>query len=102
MTIQMSRFANRNDRNALDLLYTLYMRPHLDYGDIIYHNQRTDLMKLIEEVHHQKLQNILLLCEERTHRLLRLINLCLQLHLHIQLNYLRHQMIFRCIQSNQK
>ena len=24
----------------------LYIRPHLDYGDIIYHNQRPDLMSL--------------------------------------------------------
>ena len=25
------------------------MRPHLNYGDVIYHNQRDDLMKLIEQ-----------------------------------------------------
>ena len=35
------------DRNVLDLSYKLYVRPHLDYGDIIYHNQRVDLMKFI-------------------------------------------------------
>ena len=29
------------------------MRPHLDYGDIIYHNQRSDLMKLIEQVQYK-------------------------------------------------
>ena len=24
-------------RDVLDQIYKLYMRPHLDYGDIIYH-----------------------------------------------------------------
>ena len=36
------------DRNVLDLSYKMYIRPHLDYGDVIYHNQRGDLMDLIE------------------------------------------------------
>ena len=27
----------------------MYVRPHLDYGDIIYHNQRQDLMNQIEQ-----------------------------------------------------
>ena len=31
----------------------MYIRPHLDYGDIIYHNQRTDLMDLIERVQYK-------------------------------------------------
>ena len=30
-------------RNVLDLSYKLYLRHHLQYGDEIYHNQRTDL-----------------------------------------------------------
>ena len=38
------------DRNVLDLSYKMYVRPHLDYGDVILHNQRADLMKLIERV----------------------------------------------------
>ena len=38
------------DRKVLNLSYKLYVRPHLDYGDIIYHNQRADLMQLIEQV----------------------------------------------------
>ena len=37
-------------RKVLDLSYKLYVRPHLDYGDVIYHNQRTDFMNLIEQV----------------------------------------------------
>ena len=40
-------------RKVLALCYKLYVRPHLDYGDIIYHNQRTDLMKLIEQVQYK-------------------------------------------------
>ena len=41
------------DRNVLNLAYKLYVRPHLDYGDIIYHNQRADLMQLIEQVQYK-------------------------------------------------
>ena len=41
------------DRNVLDLSYKLYIRPHLDYGDILYHNQRADLMNLIEQVQYK-------------------------------------------------
>ena len=40
-------------RNVLDLSYKLYVRPHLDYGDVIYHDQRSDLMKLIEQVQYK-------------------------------------------------
>ena len=31
------------DRNVLNL-YKLYVHPQLDYGGVIYHNQRDDLM----------------------------------------------------------
>ena len=41
------------DRKVLDLSYKLYIRPHLDYGDIIFHNQRTDLMNLLEQVQYK-------------------------------------------------
>ena len=40
-------------RRVLDLSYELYVRPHLDYCDVIYHNQRDDLMKLIEQVQYK-------------------------------------------------
>ena len=40
-------------RKVLDLSYKLYVRPHLDYGDVIFHNQREDLMKLIEQVQYK-------------------------------------------------
>ena len=29
------------------------MRPHLDYGDVIYHNQRKYLMRLLEQVQYK-------------------------------------------------
>ena len=41
------------DRNVLDLSYKMYVRPHLDYGDVIYHNQRLDLMNLVERVQYK-------------------------------------------------
>ena len=31
------------DRNLLDLSYKLYVRSHLDYSEVIFHNQRDDL-----------------------------------------------------------
>ena len=34
------------DRNVLDLSYKMYVKPHLDYGDAFFHNQRMDLMGL--------------------------------------------------------
>ena len=30
-------------RDVLDQMYQLYVRPHLDYGDIIYHKHDPDL-----------------------------------------------------------
>ena len=41
------------DRSVLALSYKMYIRPHLDYGDVIYHNQRIDLMDLIERVQYK-------------------------------------------------
>ena len=37
----------------LDLSYKMYDRPHPDYGDVIFHTQRADLMKLIERVQYK-------------------------------------------------
>ena len=36
-----------------DLSYKMYVRPHLDYGEVIFHNQRMDLMDLIERVQYK-------------------------------------------------
>ena len=35
------------------MAYKLYIRPHLDYGDVIFHNQRVDMMNLIEQVQYK-------------------------------------------------
>ena len=35
------------------MAYKLYIRPHFDYGDIIYHNQTPDLMSLLEQVQYR-------------------------------------------------
>ena len=46
----LSKYVNRN---VLAMSYKMYIRPHLDYGDIIFDNQRADLMKLIEQVQYK-------------------------------------------------
>ena len=33
--------------------YTLYVRPYLNYGDVIYHNQRADMMNCIEQLQYK-------------------------------------------------
>ena len=46
----LSKFVNFN---VLSLSYKMYFRPHLDYGDAIYHNRRADLMDLVERVQYK-------------------------------------------------
>ena len=41
------------DRSKLDIAYKLYVRPHLEYGDVIFHKRSADLMKAIESVQYQ-------------------------------------------------
>ena len=38
---------------VLDKTYKMYIRPHLDYGDVIYHNQRVDMMNSLESIQYQ-------------------------------------------------
>ena len=40
------------DRNVLNLSYKMYIRPHLEYM-IIFHNQRADLIEIIESVQYK-------------------------------------------------
>ena len=61
----MLRFLSRYvDRRVLDHVYKMYIRPHLDYGDIIYHIPQSQsifdssislhsLMEKIEQVQYQ-------------------------------------------------
>ena len=37
----------------LDLYYKRYVRPDQDYGDVIYHTQRADLMNTLEQVQYK-------------------------------------------------
>ena len=46
----LSKYVNRK---VLDQTYKLYVRPHLDYGDVIYHGQLTDMMKSLESVQYK-------------------------------------------------
>ena len=41
----MARYVHRD---VLDQMYKLYVRPHLDYDDVIYHNQKLHLMSKLE------------------------------------------------------
>ena len=49
----MKYLAKYVNRKVLDQSYKLYIRPYLDYGDIIYHGQLTDMMKCVESVQYQ-------------------------------------------------
>ena len=52
--ISLLKFLSKHvDGNVLDMFYKMYVRPHLDFGDVIYHNQRMDVMDLIERVQYE-------------------------------------------------
>ena len=40
-------------RPVLDKMFKMYVRPHLDYGDVIYHDQIKESMQLLESVQYQ-------------------------------------------------
>ena len=37
----------------LDLTYKMYVRPHLEYGDIIFHDQLSNMMEALERIQYQ-------------------------------------------------
>ena len=39
--------------HVIEVIYKLYVRPHLDYGDVIYHDQHTVSMDLLEKIQYQ-------------------------------------------------
>ena len=50
----MLKFLSRyTTRPVLDKIYKTHVRPHLDYGDIIFHDQLKDSMQLLESVQYQ-------------------------------------------------
>ena len=38
---------------VLDQTFKMYVRPHLDYGDVIFHNQLVDMMDSLESIQYQ-------------------------------------------------
>ena len=40
-------------KDILNISYKMYVRPHLDYGDVIFHNSRVYLMELLEQVQYK-------------------------------------------------
>ena len=52
--IALLKFLSKHvSKDVLNLSYKMYVRPHLDYGDVIYHNSRSFLMNLIEQVQYK-------------------------------------------------
>ena len=40
-------------RDVLDTMYKMYIRPHLEYADVIYHGQNQESMDLLESIQYQ-------------------------------------------------
>lgn len=50
LMLYLSKYVNRK---VLEQTYKMYVRPHLDYGDVIFHGQLSDMMKALESVQYQ-------------------------------------------------
>ena len=52
--IALLKFLSKHiSKDILNMSYKMYVRPHLDYGGVIFHNSRTYLMDLIEQVQYK-------------------------------------------------
>jgi hypothetical protein len=52
--LSLMRFLTKHvNRKVLDLTFKMHVRPHLEYGDVIFHNCSKDLMDQIESVQYQ-------------------------------------------------
>lgn len=49
----MKYLAKYINREKLDMTYKMYVRPHLEYGDVIFHDSCQDMMDLIESIQYQ-------------------------------------------------
>ena len=49
--------ARHVNREVLNTTYKMYIRPHLDYGDVIYHNQSKESMNALERVRYKSRPN---------------------------------------------
>jgi hypothetical protein len=38
---------------VLEMTYKMFVRPFLDFGDLIFHNQKTDMMDKLESIQYQ-------------------------------------------------
>ena len=38
------------NREVIDQMYKMYVRPHRDYGDVIFRDQHQDTMKLLDSI----------------------------------------------------
>ena len=50
----MKFLANKVTPVVLELTYIMYVKPHLDYGDVIYHDQHSQSMELLEIIQYQE------------------------------------------------
>ena len=52
--IALLKFLSKYTNSAsLSMLYKMHVRSHLDYGDVIYHNQLTECSDLLESVQYK-------------------------------------------------
>ena len=49
----MKFLSNKVSSSVLELTFKMYVRPHLDYGDVIYHDQQSQTMELLEKIQYQ-------------------------------------------------
>ncbi len=49
----MNFLAKHVNREVLNMTYKMHVRPHLEYGDVIYHNQSKEAMSLLERIQYQ-------------------------------------------------
>ncbi len=53
ISLGLMKYMSYINRKVIDQMYKMYVRPHLDYGDIIFHGQHQDTMKLLDSIQYQ-------------------------------------------------
>ena len=52
--LALMKFLSKNvTAHVLEMTYKMYVRPHLEYGDIIYHDQQSAMMDHLESIQYQ-------------------------------------------------
>ena len=49
----MKFLSNKVSPTVVEMTYKMYVCPHLDFGDLIYHNQMKDMMDKLESIQYQ-------------------------------------------------